>query len=162
MSDRYQTKGGIRVTIPGRRQILKIDRVVFDFNGTLAVDGRLIRGVGGRIRKLARLVEVVVMTADTFGTVRKAVVGFPVKVEIVHTGADKRRFVEPNAARTAVVGNGVNDVPMFRAAGFSIGVIGREGTAGRLLRAATVVVFDINDAFDLLLSPGRLIATLRR
>jgi soluble P-type ATPase len=56
----------------------------------------------------------------------------------------------------------MNDVPMFRAAGFSIGVIGGEGSAATLLRTATIVVRDINDAFDLLLKPDRLIATLRR
>ena len=102
------------------------------------------------------------MTADTFGTVRKALAGLPVKVEIVRTGADKRRFVESCGAGTAVVGNGMNDLPMFRAAAFSIGVIGGEGSAAALLRSATVIVRQIHDAFDLLLSPDRLIATLRR
>jgi P-type E1-E2 ATPase len=159
---RKRAAGGIRVSIPGRKRELRIDRVVFDFNGTLAVDGVLIRGVGGRIRKLAKLVEVVVMTADTFGTARDALAGLPITVKIARTGEDKRRFVKSCGAGTAVVGNGMNDVPMFRAAGFSIGVLGGEGSAAILLRTATVIVRDINDAFDLLLSPERLIATLRR
>jgi soluble P-type ATPase len=85
MHKRYGTPAGIRVAIPGKKKRLAINRVVFDFNGTLAVDGALIRGVAGRIRKLARLVEVVVMTADTFGTVRDALAGLPVSVNVVRT-----------------------------------------------------------------------------
>lgn len=159
---RKRATGGIRVAIPGIKKQLRIDRVVLDFNGTLAVDGILIRGVAGRIRKLARLVEIVVMTADTFGTARDAFAGLPVTVKIARTGEDKRRFVKSCGAGTAVVGNGMNDVPMFRAAGFSIGVLGDEGSAAILLRTATVIVREINDAFDLLLKSDRLIATLRR
>jgi P-type E1-E2 ATPase len=160
---RTKTRDGVTVAIPGRRRPLRIDTVVIDFNGTLAVDGRLIRGVAPRLKKLAKFTAIVVMTADTFGSVRRVLTGLPVEVCIIRQGADKRRFVESvGPQHVAAIGNGVNDVPMLKAAALGIAVIGDEGASGELLRAAMVVVRDINLALDLLLKPKRLTATLRR
>lgn len=153
---------GIRLAIPGRRRVLGIRHVVLDFNGTLATDGKLRRGVAARIRRLARLLEVIVITADTFGGVRRALAGLPVTIHVVGTGAQKRRLVEAfGATGVAAIGNGVNDVPMMSVAGLGIAVCSAEGMAGEIARVATVVVRDVNDGLDLLLHPGRLVATLR-
>jgi P-type E1-E2 ATPase len=154
---------GVEVETPGRKRPLRIEHVVFDFNGTLAVEGRLVRGVGVRLRRLAALADVVVMTADTFGTARRALARLPVTVQIVRGGLEKRRFVESlGRERVAAVGNGTNDVPMLRAAALGIVVMGDEGTSGEAVRAATVLARDINVAIDLLLKPRRIVATLRR
>jgi P-type E1-E2 ATPase len=158
-----KTVFGITIEMPGKKQPMRIADVVLDFNGTLATDGRLIRGVVARLRKLAEQTNVIVMTADTFGTARRALSRLPVEVRIVNHGSDKRRFVESLGWRNvAAIGNGVNDVPMLRKAGLGIAVIGDEGAAGMLLREATVVVQNINAALDILLKPKRLVATLRR
>lgn len=163
MSERRAATPGIEVEIPGRKRHLRIEHVVFDFNGTLAAEGRLIRGVAPLLRALAARAEVVVLTADTFGTVHRALTGFPVTVHIVRSGADKRRFVEKLGCKTvAAVDNGTNDVPMMRAAALGIAVLGDEGTAGEVIRATTVIARDIIVAIDLLLMPQRLAATLRR
>ena len=163
MSKRKDAPCGIEVAIPGRLTPLHIKRVVLDFNGTLAADGRLARGVASRIRRLAVSVEVVVITADTFGTARRALRSLPVTVRVIHGGAEKRRFLEARGrASIAAVGNGINDVPMFRVAALGIAVCGVEGAAAELLQVATVLVADVNSALDLLLRPRRLVATLRR
>jgi P-type E1-E2 ATPase len=163
MPEERRVPCGIRVAVPGRRRPLRIDHVVLDFNGTLAVDGKLARGVRGRIKQLATLVEVVVMTADTFGTARRALEGLPVTVRVVRGGAAKRGFVGSlGRGGVAAVGNGANDAPMFRAAALGIAVCGAEGIAAELIRVATILVLDVNDALDLLLKQQRLVATLRR
>lgn len=160
--DRPRGPRGIALAAPGAKR-LGLAHVVFDFNGTLATDGALIRGVAARIRRLARVAEVVVLTADTFGTARAALAGLPVAVRVVRTGRDKRRLVRSLGGEgVAVVGNGANDVPMFEEAALGIAVCGTEGMAAELARAATVVVGDVNHAIDLLLRPKRLVATLRR
>lgn len=163
MSPRSDERPGIHVQIPGRRVPLRLRRAVFDFNGTLATDGRLARGVAPRLVRLARLLELDVLTADTFGTARRALGKLPVAVQIVRDGAEKRRYVEAVGARGVVaVGNGANDVPMLRAARLGIAVCGAEGLARELLRAATILVRQPDEALDLLLDPRRLVATLRR
>jgi soluble P-type ATPase len=64
-------------------------------------------------------------------------------------------------SRTIAIGNGSNDESMVRDAVVGIAVVGQEGAAARTVLAADIVVSDIRDALDLLLSPARLIATLR-
>ena len=128
----------IEIEIPGREP-LRIHHVALDFNDTVAADGKLVGGVGARIARLATRVKVVVMTADTFGTARRACARLPVAVHVVRSGAEERRLVE-SLGRTgvAVVGNGANDVPMFKAARLGVAVCGAEGVSASLLRAATL------------------------
>jgi soluble P-type ATPase len=80
----------------------------------------------------------------------------------IECGAEKADLVEQAGAPGVIaIGNGRNDVAMLERAGLAIAVIGPEGAAGELLRAADVVVRDIHDALDLILYPLRLKATLR-
>jgi P-type E1-E2 ATPase len=162
MPDRPPILPGIEVVIPGRTRPLRIEHVVLDFNGTLAGDGRLVRGVATRVVKLAALVNVVVLTADTFGAACRALGRLPVTVHIVRSGIEKRRVVESLGGReVAAIGNGTNDVAMLQGAALGIVVVGDEGTSGKAFRVASVIARDINVAIDLLLKPRRLAATLR-
>jgi P-type E1-E2 ATPase len=154
----------IAETIPGFGP-LRLAYLVLDYNGTLALDGRLLPGVRPRLRALARQLEVHVVTADTFGTGRRAVEGLPCR--FVALGAKrqdlaKARYVRAlGAARVACIGNGRNDRAMLRAARVGIAVIQREGAAAESVASADVVTLSIVDALDLLLRPLRLTATLR-
>ncbi len=155
----------ISVTIP-RYTELSLHHLVLDYNGTVAVDGKLIEVLKERIVRLAKHLSIHVITADTFGSVEANFRGLPVSVKILesddHT-AEKRRFVESLGAENCVaVGNGNNDAEMLETAVLGIAVVGEEGCATASLRAADVVCKDPAAAFDLLLSPKRLVATLRR
>jgi P-type E1-E2 ATPase len=150
----------IRVEIPGRRP-LALRALALDLNGTIAASGRVLPGVRERVARLGRALEVVVLTADTYGTAARALSRLPVRLHPIATGADKARWVAGRRGVVAV-GNGANDVAMLRAADLGIAVIGPEGAAGALLGAADAVVTRIEDALDLLLDPRRLVATLRR
>jgi len=144
---------------------LRIEHLVLDFNGTLAVDGRLLPGVRPCLRQLARRLDLHVLTADTFGTARCALEGVPCKLAVLGPRSQDRakaRYVRLlGAARVACVGNGRNDVGMLRAARLGIAVMQTEGAASEVLRAADIVAPSIADALDLLLHPLRLTATLR-
>jgi soluble P-type ATPase len=154
----------LRHDIPGFGP-LRIEHLVLDYNGTLALDGRLIPGVRPRLRALARLMKLHVVTADTFGTVRRALRGVPCRTAVLGAqGQDraKRDFVRRlGAARTVCIGNGRNDRLMLRAARLGLVVVESEGAAGEAVMAADVVSPSIVDALDLLLHPLRLTATLR-
>jgi len=52
----------------GRDGILELKHAVFDVNGTLTRDGQLVDGVIERMHALGQLVEVHLLTADTYGT----------------------------------------------------------------------------------------------
>ena len=57
----------IKIEIPGSG-IRHIKHAVFDFDGTIACDGILIRGVKTQMKKFSDVVEFHVITADTFGS----------------------------------------------------------------------------------------------
>lgn len=151
-------------TIPGFGT-LRLQHLVLDFNGTLALDGRLLPGVRPRLRRLARRLELHVVTADTFGSVRRVLTGLRCRVVVLGAMAQNRAkgaYVRRlGASRTACIGNGRNDRGMLRAARLGIAVLGGEASAAAALAAADVVAPSIAVALDLLLEPLRLTATLR-
>ncbi|MDI3259031.1 MAG: HAD hydrolase family protein [Sinobacteraceae bacterium] len=151
----------IHVDIPGRGT-LRLRHLLLDFNGTLARDGYLIRGVGQRLERLRKKLWIEVLTADTFGTARRALARSGVPVTIVGSGADKlARLRALGADGVTAIGNGRNDLAMFKAAALSICVVGPEGACTETLAAADLAAPDIATALDLLLYPERLIASLR-
>jgi P-type E1-E2 ATPase len=153
---------GMVLKLPGKSPI-RLRHLVLDFNGTLALNGRMVSGIDGRLMKLSRDFKVSVLTGDTFGTADRCLAGFPLKTIKVRTGAEKRHYVLKRRREGVVaVGNGNNDAGMMGESTLGIAVLGREGAAPKLLQSADVVVCDIRDALDLLLNPRRLTATLRK
>jgi P-type E1-E2 ATPase len=138
---------------------------VLDYNGTLAVDGRLIPDVKLRLNRLAASLAVHVITADTFGSARGALRGVDCTLEVLKHGGEARAKAalvrRLGARRVACIGNGRNDRLMLRAAALGIATVQREGAAVEAVQAADIVVHDVRDALDLLLKPRRLLATLR-
>jgi soluble P-type ATPase len=157
----------------GRDGFLQLDYAVFDVNGTLTRDGQLVDGVIERVHALRQLVEVHLLTANTYGTQDMinqalAITKYPkIKATILRAedGPEDKQKVTYIARlgieKVAAIGNGRNDRLMLKKAALSIAVIGPEGTAGDALKAAKVVAFDPVSALDLLLHPVRLKATLR-
>ena len=144
---------------------LRLHSAVLDFNGTLALDGRVLPGVAPRVRALAAQLAVHVVTADTTGTAARALARLPVDVRILgaaRQAAAKVAVVRRLGARSVVaIGNGRNDAGMLARAALGIAICGAEGCAVDALTAARVTCTDIRDALDLLLTPLRLVATLR-
>ena len=155
----------IELNIPGRGS-LRLEHLVTDVNGTLAVDGVLIDGVAKRVAAIQDRLRVHMLTADTHG--RQALIDKQLNLVATRLGAgneqeQKRSFVEKlNAASVVAIGQGANDAAMLKAAALGICVLSPEGIALETLLAADVVVPDIMAAFDLLDKPVRLVATLRK
>lgn len=153
----------IQIEIPGR-DLITIEHLVLDYNGTIAEDGHLIPGVAERLEVLKNNVEVHVLTADTYGTVRTQCEPTGVHVETFpRAGAAecKLEIVEKLGENVMCIGNGYNDVLMFGPAALSVAVIEREGTYAGLIAHADVLTASILDALDLLIKTDRLRATLR-
>ena len=155
----------IMLEIPGYKSI-DVENVVFDFNGTIAEDGIIIKGIKEKIKELSyKNVNIYILTADTYDTVAKQCYGLPVKVDIFNkenASEDKKKIVEKLGYDiTVTIGNGRNDIEMFKSSIISIAVIGKEGCFSKALIEADIVVNNVIDAIDLLLKNNRIKATLR-
>ena len=154
----------IEIDIPGYEK-LHLEHVVLDYNGTMAVDGKLIPGVKERLLDLAKKLKVHVLTADTFGRVVKELSDVPCKVYILRSGHEdigKMNYVkELSTCNCVVIGNGRNDAMMLKSAALGIAVIQEEGASIQAITAADIVTTSILFALDLLANPLRIKATLR-
>jgi soluble P-type ATPase len=154
----------IKIEVPGR-EAFKLEYIVLDYNGTLAVDGELLPGVKSTLKALAEEIEVHVITADTFGKVRKRLEDVRCTISILPPESQdkgKLDYVRSlGAQHTVAIGNGRNDRLMLKEAVLGIAVVLGEGCAVETLCSADVVCTDILSALELLMNPLRIAATLR-
>ena len=155
----------IEIAIPGDRDY-QLRYLVLDYNGTLAVDGYLIKGVKRRLCTLSPKIEIHVVTADTFGRAERGLKKIPCELSLLPFMDQARRKAEyiERLGREQVVciGNGRNDLEMMKRAGLGIAVIQAEGACALSLKAADIVCCSINHALDLLCKPKRIIAVKRK
>jgi P-type E1-E2 ATPase len=153
------------INIPSRG-LLRLQYLVLDVNGTIALDGKLLPGVASRLDRLRTILETLLVSADTQGTLSNLAADLKVKAKRLDSGDEaeqKRSIVEQLGAEGVVaVGNGANDALMLRRARLGIAVMAHEGLASECLIASDLIVPSIESALDLLLFPLRLLATLRK
>jgi P-type E1-E2 ATPase len=155
----------IEFNIPGR-DVIQLDHLVCDVNGTIAMDGRLIEGVSKALFALRDRLTIHMLTADTLGR-QDAVdreLGFKaMRIPAGDEAEAKAAHVRDlNGERVVAIGQGANDAEMLKQAAIGVCLLSPEGLAVETLMAADVVAKDITDALALLENPMRLVATLRR
>jgi len=155
----------VKLEIPGRSDIL-LEGVVFDMNGTLAVDGGMDAGDRELLMLLAGKLQVYVLTADTFGTAATMFAGLPLEICRLKGRSgflEKKKFIDSrDSSSLAAVGNGYNDHLMLKSAALGICVLGKEGAHPLTIANADLVVPSTGAALELFLHPLRLVAGLRR
>jgi len=150
------------VDIPGGRP-LELEHLLLDVNGTLSDRGVVLDGVSERLGPIRERLEVRLVSGDTFETLDAVAAELGVAAMRARDGRTKLRVVdELGRERCVVVGNGTNDMLALEAAALGIAVLGAEGTSAGALRTADVVCRSVLEAFDLLLDPRALAATLRQ
>ena len=153
------------IEVPGG-DTLEIKHILLDFNGTIALDGRLIKDVREKINQHSHQVRFHVITADTFGSVKKELEGVDCSRVVIPEANQikaKQDYLQTlGTAQTIAVGNGANDESMLRDAVLGIAVLGREGLNTRTLDASDIVISNVLDLFGYLENTGRLVACLRR
>ena len=154
----------IKFEIPGFGDC-EIKYLVSDFTGTLSVDGRLIAGLEEKLLIISELLDVHVVTADTFGTVKEALKNISCGITIItgkNQDVQKGEFVK-NLGQEGVIalGNGNNDRIMLKTAKIGIAVMLEEGCSVSALTSGDAAVKSPVDALDLILNHKRLKATLR-
>jgi P-type E1-E2 ATPase len=155
----------IELNIPGRG-LLRLQHLVMDVNGTLALDGVLLDGVARRISSLRDRLEIHLLTADTHGgqaAIDERLNLKAVRIQPGNEDAQKAAYVKQlGPEMVAAIGQGANDALMLREASLGICVLSVEGLSRETLLAADLLMPDILSALDLFEKPLRLIASLRK
>ena len=154
----------IELNIPGKGTI-KLEHLVSDVNGTLAIDGKLHEGLIRKVAMIQDRLKVHLLTADTHGgqyVIDKQLNLQAVRIKKGNESEQKAAYVEALGTENVIaIGQGANDADMLRIAAIGIGLVSTEGISTVTLMAADILVPDIYAAFDLLEKPLRLVATLR-
>jgi P-type E1-E2 ATPase len=155
----------IELSIPGRG-IIRLEHLVSDVNGTLAVDGQLADGLGRILSSLQDRLEIHLLTADTHG--RQDIIDGQLNLQAIriqpgNESQQKANYVNRLGAENVIaIGQGANDADMLKSAAIGICLLSVEGTAVETLLSADLVVPDIYTALTLLERPLRLVASLRK
>jgi P-type E1-E2 ATPase len=155
----------IELNIPGRG-VIRIEHLVSDVNGTLAVDGQLIPGIARTLSTLQDRLAVHLLTADTQGRQDNIDRQLGLRAVRIPPGAEaaaKAEYIQRlGPASVVAIGQGANDAEMLREAAIGICIQSKEGLAVESLMAADILSTDILSALDLLDNPLRRVASLRR
>lgn len=160
-------KPGIHVDIPGfGKRHIRI--AVSDYTGTHSFGGKIAPDVRTKLKQLVTLVDLHIVTADSFGTAESELAGIaiPYKLRTDRHDVEKATYIRQfDLQQVAAFGNGNNDRLMLaavkEAGGLAIAVDNGEGCAMDAMRNANLFVTGAGNAIDLLLDPVRLKATLR-
>lgn len=147
----------MNIDIPGLRAY-KLKHIFIDYNGTIAKNGRLIDGILNKLHDLSNIIDIYVITGDTFGDVKKQLENTNLKLIHAYTAKEKQDKLYPNSI---AMGNGSIDHLMFKEAELSFCIIGEEGASFKAIQEADIIVNNVFDALDMILEPKKIIATLK-
>jgi len=154
----------IEFTIPGKGRI-RIKNIVFDVNGTIAIDGKIDEKIKKKLEKLAQKVTVILLTADTYGTIEKEIGKTGIKIQKISSPGEveeKEDFIKKlGEEQTIAIGNGENDRLMLKRAILGICVVDKEGASSKAVKNSDIVVYGRETVFELIDNPQRIIASLR-
>lgn len=154
----------LQINIPGF-SALKLNYALIDYNGTLAIDGKLLEDITPTLNALSKHLEVHIITGDSFGTAKTELAGIKCTLTILpseNQAIAKQKYLQQlNPNETVAIGNGRNDSYILKESALGIVILSHEGAAIDSIMSANLMVPSIFQALDLLHHPRRLIATLR-
>lgn len=154
----------MEILIPGNGTI-DIKNILLDYNGTVAIDGKLIPGVEAVLNELSNHFYIHIITADTFGTSRSELKNVKCTLTILDPGnqseAKLQYLLDLGKEQTASIGNGRNDMLILKESALGVALVQMEGVYTQTLFHSDIVCPDIMSALDLFRKPKRLVATMR-
>ncbi|RXJ86385.1 HAD family hydrolase [Arcobacter sp. CECT 8985] len=154
----------MKIDIPSKKSF-ELKNIVFDYNGTIAIDGKLIENVDKMINEFSKYFDFYVITADTYGSVERELKNTNCKVITISKEKQdekKLEFIKSLDSKTTLcVGNGRNDTLMLKESIIGISILQDEGLCTQTLLSSDILVNSIFDVFGFLKDKNRLIATLR-
>lgn len=154
----------LNLDIPGYKK-LELSYLVLDYNGTLAIDGVLINGVREMLNALSDVLEIHIITADTFKKAENELLHINCRLIVLEgdkQSVKKNEYITKlGCEKVIVIGNGRNDALMLENAAIGIAVVQQEGSSRESVMKADIICSDIKTAFELIKNPLRIKATLR-
>jgi len=155
----------ISIQRPGMES-LDIHFVLIDFEGTLAMDGRVHPKAKDKVNLLSKRATIYILTKSNREKVEETLTKMKVEILYLTEGDSSQQKLNVlqrlGSHQTAVIGNGLDDVRIMEQAGLGMCVIGKEGSSAEAMAKADLVVSNVLDALDFLLKPLRQRATLSR
>ena len=155
----------ISIQRPGMED-LDIHFVLIDFEGTLAMDGRVHPKVKDKVNLLSKRATIYILTKSNREKVEETLRKMKAEILYVAEGDSSQQKLNVlqrlGPHQTAVIGNGLDDGQIMEQAGLGMCVIGKEGSSAEAMVKADLVVTHVLDALDFLLKPLRQRATLGR
>jgi soluble P-type ATPase len=143
---------------------LDIHFVLLDFEGTLAMDGRVHPKAKDKVNLLSKRATIYIVTKSSKEKVDETLRKMKVEILYVTEGDSSQQKLNVlqrlGPHQTAVIGNGLDDARIMEQAGLGMCVIGKEGSSAEAVAKADLVVTHVLDALDFLLKPLRQRATL--
>lgn len=156
----------LNISIPGyNKEELHLQHLMLDFNGTLAVDGKLIEGVKEKLNEVSEKLQIHIITGNSFGTAEKEVEGIFCTLKLLpkeNQRLEKGKYIADLDYDSVIsIGNGSNDKEMLQKSAVGIVLIQKEGASVEALMVSNIVCTSIHEALDLIINPIRMSATLR-
>jgi soluble P-type ATPase len=155
----------ISIQRPGMES-LDIYFVLIDFEGTLAMDGRVHPKAKDKVNLLSKRATITILTKSNREKVVETLRKMKAEILYVTEGDSSQQKLNVlqrlGPHQTAVIGNGLDDVRIMEQAGLGLCVIGKEGSSAEAMVKADLVVTNVLDALDFLLKPMRQRAALGR
>jgi len=155
----------ISIQRPGMEN-LDIHFILIDFEGTLAMDGRVHPKAKDKVNLLSKRATIYILTKSNREKVEETLRKMKAEILYVAEGDSSQQKLNVlqrlGPHQTAVIGNGLDDGQIMEQAGLGMCVIGKEGSSAEAMAKADLVVTHVLDALDFLLKPLRQRATLGR
>jgi len=147
--------------------IIHIKNILFDINGTIQYNGKILKEVIREIKNLKNFYQVFLISADTRGNLNEIADLLKVKSikisknESSEADAKNNELMKLGKDVTIAIGNGNNDYLMLRNAVIGISILGNEGATSKTIMDSDIVFTNIIDAIHFLMDEKKIIATLR-
>jgi len=150
--------------IPPHGEILEINTIVLDLNGTLSVRGKIEESTKELIRQLKELnYRLVLISGDIRGSAKQIADELGLELYLGKTSDEKATQMQQfDKTKTAAIGNARIDIGTFENAALSIATIQAEGIHTGVLKYVDILTPSIDDALRLFMDKKSMEGTLRK
>ncbi len=142
---------------------IEINTIVMDLNGTLAIRGKVIKGVKEKLSKLkGKGFKLILVSSDQRDNAEQIAKELEIEFYAAKTLEEKAEFMQSlNPENITAIGNAQVDIGLFSNAKLSIATLQAEGIHAEIIKHVDIIVPSIIDALNLLLDEDTVASTMK-